>query len=1029
MKPNQLIHPILIFSLFFIIGLSKTFAQAELTTFSIQPSKLEGKAGDTITYRINTKKFKNVLGFDFTITWDSTMFKVASKYDEIKQSINSNLINMGYNILSNRFIVTYISEDYIYGDSLSMNDSTLVSFKLILKKDGDSQNLCFSKMYNLELSYFDLDENNYATTSNFIFDCNRIVMLVPKVQISRIYYNIIAYDTLDLVKLKAKVSYGVKPYKHHWGGNFNEELDSIFIQNPLRDTIYNYYVTDALNDTSYYTFYIYYYLTNYNLSVNINSLEFNYYNPTLKFEPLIKGGTPPYKYLWNTDKTIKTDTNFLEINNPNKDFYYKVYVTDAKQNKGYGNIYGKISKMSLTTPNDLKKVVYFVDDTINNIIATVSSWFKPVKYFWSDGTESTFNNYSYKTIKRPEKDSTWFSATVVDKDGNELKDSILQIFNNVPFLTISSIDTLGFNNTVYINFNSNPRNGPVEWRYEFKNEYQTFTKSGVCNSSLQLPFNDFKGQFGEVKFYYKLAGIDASIVPEQFVKFRVKNSNYYLQFSNFQKDYYVCEKNKKVVVKATAYSSSQNDILFYDWGIYGKGYNLDSISVYLDKTTTINLNVYGILNTKASNQIKVHVGEMDSYKIVSFPDHICKDGFINIENVKILNYQLSHYNKDFKCYSTYTRQTNGGISLYNDNHSPINVEYLVVKIDQTNTGLCLENNYQPYVDTILLYPSPKYINQLICATNTDSSIEFNLNEHLDPLNLTSYKLIDIKSNYYYTNGSNKRINIKNGVESANSTIFFPKDTIGLNNEKFYTAIDLNIRSKYEDYGCVTDEIVRINVTEKLKMIMSPKYQTIKSGETIDTFFHKIDNIYNVNLGIWEATAFILNYNGNLSNSLLKYNVFSTYKVGQLYNSFNYPIVAKFIIFAHYMGCPIDPDTAYITVNPLNPLFQSDYTLSETNEISQGKVKIIKDDLDQPIDFEYYPNPTQQFLNIQYTIENPEETELLIYDRTGKLLEGYKLSLNSGKNQFQIDTKKLAPDSYILHLRNREHTKTLQFVKN
>lgn len=1029
MKPKQLIHSILICSLFFIIGLSKTFAQAELTTFSIQPSKLEGKAGDTITYQLNTKNFRNVLAFQFVISWDSSMFKVASKYDEIKQSINSSLINLSYNITPYKFLILYLSNDIEYGDSLSVEDSTILNFKLIMKKDGDAQKVCFSKKFDIEFVYYDENNGKQADTKNLIYDCNKIVMLVQKVKIEPYDYNVKAYDTLSLIMLKVKVDYGEKPYKYHWGGNFSEDLDSVFIQNPLKDTIYNMYVTDALNDTSFFSFFIYYTLSYYNLRVDGSVINYTPFIPKLKLEVNIIDGTPPYKFIWNTNNSITSDTNIIEIDNPKIDFRYKVYVTDANQKKGVGYINGVVSKLLLTDILDTKRVDYAIDDTIAFIKATVSSWFNPVKYIWGDGTESAYKLYTYKTIKRPVKDSSWYIATVVDKDGNELKDSILQIFNNVPYLTISSLDTLGFNNTVYINFNSNPRNGPVEWRYEFKNEYQAFTKSGVCNSSLQLPFNDFKGQFGEVKFYYKLAGIDASIVPEQFVKFRVKNSNYYIQVNNIQKDYYVCEKNKKVVVKATAYSTLQNDILFYDWGIYGKGYNLDSITVYLDKTTTINLDVYGVLNTKASNQIKVHVGETDNYHIVSFPDHICKDGFINIENVKILNYQLSYYNKDFKSYSTYTRQTNGGISLYNDNRSPINVEYLVVKIDQTNTGLCLEKNYQPYVDTILLYPSPKYKNYQICATYKDSSIEFNLNDHLDPLNLSSFKLIDIKSNYYYTNGSNKRINIKNGVESANSTIFFPKDTIGLNNEKFYTAIDLNIRSKYEDYGCVTDEIVRINVTEKLKMIMTPKYQTIKSGETIDTFFHKIDNIYNVNLGIWEATAFILNYNGNLSNSLLNYNVFSTYKVGQLYNSFNYPIAAKFIIFAHYLGCPIDPDTAYITVNPLNPLFQSDYTLSETNDISQGKIKIIKDDLDQPIDFEYYPNPTQQFLNIQYTIENPEETELLIYDRSGRLLEGYKLSLNSGKNQFQIDTKKLAPDSYILHLRNKEHTKTLQFVKN
>ena len=1028
MKPNLLFYSILFCIPFFIYPSSKLCAQRELVTFSITSNVSEPKVGDTITYKINTKNFRNVNAFQFGLKWDSSVFKVATNNSWINQYKNNIIPSGSFNILPNRFLVSFIATDIVYGDSLAVDDSTLLTFKLVLKTNGSGQNVCFSNAtLPIEITYYDSVKEHEISSSNYIAECNKLVLFAPKVEISSYNNAIYTYDTVPYIKIKAIVNHGVKPYQYHWGSNFGTDVDSIIIPNPQIDTAYNLFVTDAKGDTAFMTYYVYNKITNYKLKLSTQPIYCNYFTPTIKLSVTVENGVPPYKFDWITKNTIHSDTNSIEIVNPNIDFNYNVLVTDANQNKGKINLAGYISKLKLTS-NTLSEMEYRLDDDKMILSANTSPWFNAIKYKWDDGVETV---ESTRLIARPTKDQTFFKTIALDKDGHELKDSILQFFNNKPFLKLTSLDTLAFNNSVSFTFSSNPRNAQIEWRYEFSGENQMITKSGISGRYLDLSFNDISAYAGKVLFYYKLVGVDTSIVPEQSVQFMAKSSKYYLNFNNLQMDYYVCEANKKVTIKANAVSTMPNDVLFYDWGEFGKGYGLDSISVFLISTKAINFSVLGVLQTKISNTITVHVGEKDNFKIISVPKQICYDAVILIQNVKVLHYTLKHCSKNFETYSTYiaNNKFTDNIPVYHSNRTPNDNEYLILRIDQTNSGLCLDSNYQPYVDTIQMNPSPKVSRALKCVTNNDTSFQFKLDDYLDPQNLNSFKLNSIKSYYHYTNGTNKSRLVKSGIESNKSELTFLKDTIGENKEKFYSTITLVIDSKYEENGCVSYQNVTVQKIEKPKMLMSPKYQSINTGEYIDTFFHKKDNIYNLNLGHLDATEFILDYAGTVSNSLLSYNPFSTYKAGQLFNSFSYPITAKFIIFGSYLGCKIDPDTAYVTVNPLNPIFQSDATFTESDEFSQGKIKITKDDLERPIDFEFYPNPVQQFINIQYLTENPSDTELSIYDRSGKVLQSGKISLQTGKNQFQVDTKDLIPGTYILHLRNKENLKTLQFVKN
>jgi hypothetical protein len=92
------------------------------------------------------------------------------------------------------------------------------------------------------------------------------------------------------------------------------------------------------------------------------------------------------------------------------------------------------------------------------------------------------------------------------------------------------------------------------------------------------------------------------------------------------------------------------------------------------------------------------------------------------------------------------------------------------------------------------------------------------------------------------------------------------------------------------------------------------------------------------------------------------------------------------------------------------------------------VKSIKDDLGIPLTFECYPNPTNSQLTVNYVSDKALATEVSIFSLSGAKLVEYQFETNKGLNQMELDVKKLISGTYILHLRNEDHVKTVKFTK-
>ena len=108
------------------------------------------------------------------------------------------------------------------------------------------------------------------------------------------------------------------------------------------------------------------------------------------------------------------------------------------------------------------------------------------------------------------------------------------------------------------------------------------------------------------------------------------------------------------------------------------------------------------------------------------------------------------------------------------------------------------------------------------------------------------------------------------------------------------------------------------------------------------------------------------------------------------------------------------------------------TLSgSTNTLTQGfqqtrlTVTAVTDLLYPGLEIKVYPNPTQDFITIQFS-EYVEGSRYSLYDFTGRLIEN-KL-INSADTE--IDLKKYASGQYILKLTNksRQAIQTFQIIK-
>jgi hypothetical protein len=80
-------------------------------------------------------------------------------------------------------------------------------------------------------------------------------------------------------------------------------------------------------------------------------------------------------------------------------------------------------------------------------------------------------------------------------------------------------------------------------------------------------------------------------------------------------------------------------------------------------------------------------------------------------------------------------------------------------------------------------------------------------------------------------------------------------------------------------------------------------------------------------------------------------------------------------------------------------------------------------------FGIYPNPTDNELNVQFNLSQPEIMLFEIMDLTGKKIEKQVIKANSGENLVILNTNNLSSGLYLLNVNSGNLTKTIQFIKN
>jgi PKD repeat protein len=77
--------------------------------------------------------------------------------------------------------------------------------------------------------------------------------------------------------------------------------------------------------------------------------------------------------------------------------------------------------------------------------------------------------------------------------------------------------------------------------------------------------------------------------------------------------------------------------------------------------------------------------------------------------------------------------------------------------------------------------------------------------------------------------------------------------------------------------------------------------------------------------------------------------------------------------------------------------------------------------------ELFPNPTDDELNLRFTLDKKEDVTFMITDVSGKVAQKHLVKANEGSNLLLFDTKDLSSGMYFLTIGTANSSKTMQFV--
>lgn len=123
-----------------------------------------------------------------------------------------------------------------------------------------------------------------------------------------------------------------------------------------------------------------------------------------------------------------------------------------------------------------------------------------------------------------------------------------------------------------------------------------------------------------------------------------------------------------------------------------------------------------------------------------------------------------------------------------------------------------------------------------------------------------------------------------------------------------------------------------------------------------------------------------------------------------------------IYFVYYFGIFSFLNTSFFILNNDSEGHASGFVMKWDENFPVLEI----DDL-QPVSFTVYPNPVQDYLNINTA--NKDEYTINVYDISGK-----KLYSTQGSELVQISLENYGSGVYILELRNKSFIKTVKVVK-
>ncbi len=1062
--------------LFFVFAIN-TFAQKEVN-FRIVPSNLNPKNGDTVNYQVITTGFKDIVSLLFELNWDTTALKVISTPTSLFKEGNDIFKKGGasFNVVNNKLIHLYFN--YSYGNEVL--DSVYFTIKTLVKDDKGNTNICFNANSNIELSKINASENTYNYTYE-VKGCNQLIFKYAALQIY-VQNDQNIYSYTEKTTLKIYPYNGIPPYSIDWGNEKN--VYQISFQNPQKDTIYKVKIWDYNGDTINYTFNLKYIVVPLNVKFEYNELPnnivrlsakvqgktgtfpvtidwgtiknvetieinktvidsnyfvkvydkfdtitksfflksnivFNYQTTPISSIPFDKasikikatvtfsGLMPPYHYNWGTSSSL--DSNIVILENETKE--HQVFITDAIGRKVKEIIYTEKydPKISISTLKSLP-----IDFSSFNASVTVLNIYQP-KYFWSNGDTSVST-----TFLRP-KEAKYYSVTVTDKYGIALRDSVFVQLDKNKYFNTSLITNLYRFEYFYIQ--KNPVFQKAFWNYRVEvkgnivksdsgSTYYNYNWVNFVNpsttDSAKIIFNCKTDKNGNTVFDTTIIVFLAPSVPPPPNILSTSGQNNLL----------FCKMLDSVPIFVKHYYGQPP--FFYKWSNGVSGFDKSSINIKTNVSTYYKVTVTDALNNYIIDSIKVTIGEkLNLTSISKQKDTVCSnniqwyiqsDPSIYFRNNLIVDIFL--YDPSGKLYRTINNYVSPNYSYnvlkFNYINKSSGIEKVVVNVRVDDSKYCSDNGMFERKDSVWVYPSPltntvlEFKNRTICEgdvyqfDNPITNFPKNAVPNLEFVDII--KSIDSWSAYVLNESKDK---YKFYLANDDFNGYVNEYTLRL----YYGLVDTIT-------GCsnVDSNYTNLNIIKKPVTNILNKYQTINSG-------NEIFPIYSY-AATWLFSA------TSLSGTLFKATEFPL--VGNLENKSSKANILKIAITAHNDECYGNADTAYITVNP--KVLESIEILTSSDEFFQGKVKPIKDDLGIPLTFDCYPNPTNSQLTVNYVSDKALATEVSIFSLSGAKLVEYQFETNKGLNQMELDVKKLISGTYILHLRNEDHVKTVKFTK-